>query len=219
MPRRSPRRSWTRGLRGHLRPACHHGAPVRGAPVEPSDAEGLLGEVFRIAFEQRATFDLGRESARPWLYGIATNLVARHRRSEGRRIRAVALLASRPGCCTPPRTCSWAIAATRPSTWRGTAGTSPSVAPGRGEPGRHHGEAGECGDDRSGHPASGPNASTAPTAPEPATVRPGARAVPKVVAVAADGTVKVGSLLPEPRPPLHHGSPSAPAAVPLWAPG
>lgn len=34
-----------------------------------------------------------------------------------------------PGCCTPPipRTCSGATAATRPSTWRDTAGTSPSV--------------------------------------------------------------------------------------------
>jgi RNA polymerase sigma-70 factor (ECF subfamily) len=63
--------------------------------VEPIDADGLLGEVFRIAFERRGTFDPGRESARPWLYGIATNLVARHRRSEQRRMHAMALLASR----------------------------------------------------------------------------------------------------------------------------
>jgi RNA polymerase sigma-70 factor (ECF subfamily) len=63
--------------------------------VEPADAEGLLGEVFRIAFERRASFDLDRESARPWLYGIATNLVARHRRSEARRLRAMASLAAR----------------------------------------------------------------------------------------------------------------------------
>jgi RNA polymerase sigma-70 factor (ECF subfamily) len=63
--------------------------------VEPADAESLLGDVFRVAFERRATFDTERESARPWLYGIATNLVARHRRSEGRRLRAMAALASR----------------------------------------------------------------------------------------------------------------------------
>jgi RNA polymerase sigma factor (sigma-70 family) len=60
----------------------------------PDDADGMVGEVFRIAFERRHTFDATRETARPWLYGIATNLMARHRRSEVRRLRAVARLAS-----------------------------------------------------------------------------------------------------------------------------
>lgn len=63
--------------------------------VEPAAAEGLLGEVFRIAFEQRASFDPSRSSARPWLYGIAANLVGRHRRSEQRRLHAMARLAAR----------------------------------------------------------------------------------------------------------------------------
>ena len=63
--------------------------------VEPAAAEGLLGEVFRIAFEQRASFDPCRSSARPWLYGIAANLVGRHRRSEQRRLHAMARLAAR----------------------------------------------------------------------------------------------------------------------------
>jgi RNA polymerase sigma factor (sigma-70 family) len=58
--------------------------------VGVDDAEALLGEVFRIAFEKRATYDCRRPSARPWLYGIATNLLARHRRSEARRVRATA---------------------------------------------------------------------------------------------------------------------------------
>lgn len=62
--------------------------------VEPAEAESLLGDVFRIAFERRETFDLERASARPWLYGIATNLIARHRRSEARRLRAMVCLAS-----------------------------------------------------------------------------------------------------------------------------
>lgn len=62
--------------------------------VEPADADSILGDVFRIAFERRASFDTARESARPWLYGIATNLIARHRRSEARRLRAMASLAS-----------------------------------------------------------------------------------------------------------------------------
>jgi RNA polymerase sigma-70 factor (ECF subfamily) len=55
-------------------------------------ADELLGETFRIAFERRATFDCTRPDARPWLYGIATNLIARHRRAEMRRIKATARL-------------------------------------------------------------------------------------------------------------------------------
>jgi len=49
--------------------------------VGPETADALLGETFRIAFERRATFDAGRVTARPWLYGIATNLIARNRRT------------------------------------------------------------------------------------------------------------------------------------------
>jgi RNA polymerase sigma-70 factor (ECF subfamily) len=62
--------------------------------IGPADADTVLGEVFRVAFEKRATYDTSYESARPWLYGIATRLVARHRRAEARRIRATARLAS-----------------------------------------------------------------------------------------------------------------------------
>ena len=58
--------------------------------VDPAEAEDLLGEVFRIAFERRPAFDRSRDSARPWLYGIAANLVAKHYRSETRRLRALA---------------------------------------------------------------------------------------------------------------------------------
>ena len=65
--------------------------------VGVDDAESLLGDVFRIAFEKRANYDGERANARPWLYGIATNLLAHHRRAEARRIGATArLLARRP---------------------------------------------------------------------------------------------------------------------------
>jgi RNA polymerase sigma-70 factor (ECF subfamily) len=65
--------------------------------VGVDDAEALLGEVFRVGFEKRATYDGARPNARPWLYGIATNLLAHHRRTEARRISATArLLARRP---------------------------------------------------------------------------------------------------------------------------
>ena len=60
----------------------------------PDEAEAMVGDTFRIAFERRHTYDVHRPLARPWLYGIATNLVAKHRRGEARRLRAVARLAA-----------------------------------------------------------------------------------------------------------------------------
>lgn len=51
-------------------------------------ADDLAGEVFRIAFERRAAFDPRWRSARPWLYGIATNVLHGRNRSEQRRLRA-----------------------------------------------------------------------------------------------------------------------------------
>ena len=53
----------------------------------PDEAEAMVGDTFRIAFERRHTYDIDRPVARPWLYGIATNLVAKHRRGEARRLR------------------------------------------------------------------------------------------------------------------------------------
>jgi RNA polymerase sigma factor (sigma-70 family) len=57
-------------------------------------AEGLVGELFRIAFERRKTFDSSRPSALPWLYGIGSNLLLKHRRGEARRLRASARMAA-----------------------------------------------------------------------------------------------------------------------------
>ena len=59
-------------------------------------AEGLLGELFRIAFERRKAFDASRTSALPWLYGIGSNLLLKHRRGEARRLRASARIAASP---------------------------------------------------------------------------------------------------------------------------
>lgn len=63
--------------------------------VGPDVADDLAGEVFRVAFERRDAFDPHHPSARPWLYGIATNLVHRERRSEHRRLGALRRLAAR----------------------------------------------------------------------------------------------------------------------------
>ena len=57
-------------------------------------AEGLVGELFRVAFERRKTFDASRATALPWLYGIGSNLLLKHRRSEARRLRASARVAA-----------------------------------------------------------------------------------------------------------------------------
>jgi len=60
--------------------------------VGRDDADELSGEVFRIAFEQRARFRPLHESALPWLYGLATNLLLKHWRRESRYLRALARL-------------------------------------------------------------------------------------------------------------------------------
>ncbi|MGW4228452.1 RNA polymerase sigma factor [Streptomyces sp. NPDC004980] len=56
----------------------------------PEAAEDLMAETFTTAFQRRHTYDLTRADARPWLFGIATNLVSRHRRAEARRFKALA---------------------------------------------------------------------------------------------------------------------------------
>jgi RNA polymerase sigma factor (sigma-70 family) len=53
-------------------------------------ADDLASEVFLIAFRRRASYDLGRDDARPWLFGIAVNAVRNHRRAELRRLAAYA---------------------------------------------------------------------------------------------------------------------------------
>ncbi|WP_345438740.1 RNA polymerase sigma factor [Actinoallomurus vinaceus] len=52
-------------------------------------AEDLVGEAFLTAFERRRRFDSRYADARPWLFGITTNLISKHRRAEGARYRAL----------------------------------------------------------------------------------------------------------------------------------
>ena len=59
-------------------------------------AEDLVAETFLLAFQQRDRYDPDRPDARPWLYGIATHLIGRHRRSEVRLYRALARPAHDP---------------------------------------------------------------------------------------------------------------------------
>ncbi|WP_329086374.1 MULTISPECIES: RNA polymerase sigma factor [unclassified Streptosporangium] len=52
-------------------------------------ADDIAAQTFLVAFSQRESYDLTHRLARPWLYGIATNLIARHRRNEERFLRAL----------------------------------------------------------------------------------------------------------------------------------
>jgi len=58
--------------------------------VGPDRAEDLASETLVIAFRRRASYDRSREDARPWLLGIAANLLRDHRRSERRQLLAYA---------------------------------------------------------------------------------------------------------------------------------
>ena len=53
-------------------------------------AADLVADTFERAFRNRSRFANADGSALPWLYGIAGNLVRMHRRTEARRLRALA---------------------------------------------------------------------------------------------------------------------------------
>lgn len=58
--------------------------------IGSDDAEDVLSETFLVAFRRRADFDLSTESAAPWLLGIASRLIRRHRAVEARHWRSFA---------------------------------------------------------------------------------------------------------------------------------
>jgi RNA polymerase sigma factor (sigma-70 family) len=53
-------------------------------------ADDVTAETFLVAFARRKQYDVSRPDARPWLYGIASNLIAQHHRAEARQYRALA---------------------------------------------------------------------------------------------------------------------------------
>jgi len=59
-------------------------------------ADDIVAETFLLAFRQRDSYDQTRSDARPWLYGIATNLIGHHRRAEIRLYRALARTGADP---------------------------------------------------------------------------------------------------------------------------
>jgi RNA polymerase sigma-70 factor (ECF subfamily) len=59
-------------------------------------AEDAVAETFLVAYEQRDRFDPKRGALLPWLYGIATNVLRRHRRVELRHLRTLARATGEP---------------------------------------------------------------------------------------------------------------------------
>ena len=59
--------------------------------------EDLAAETFKLAFDRRAGYDPERADVRPWLLGVATNLIRNHLRSCERGRRAAQRLDAGPG--------------------------------------------------------------------------------------------------------------------------
>jgi RNA polymerase sigma factor (sigma-70 family) len=65
-------------------------------------ADDLAVDTFVVAFHRSNDFDLAHESARPWLFGIATNLLRHHRRTERRQLLAYARAGRDPTATVDP---------------------------------------------------------------------------------------------------------------------
>jgi RNA polymerase sigma factor (sigma-70 family) len=64
--------------------------------------EDVAAEVFIRAFGGRGGYVPQRDSALPWLLGIANHVIGDHRRAEGRRLAALARAALDPGSVPTP---------------------------------------------------------------------------------------------------------------------
>ncbi|WP_044568479.1 sigma-70 family RNA polymerase sigma factor [Arthrobacter sp. M2012083] len=58
-------------------------------------AEDVTAETFLVAWEHLDSYDTSRDDARPWLFGIATNLLREHHRAEAKVLRTAAKSTSR----------------------------------------------------------------------------------------------------------------------------
>lgn len=79
----------------HRHATVVHRYIARRAGTETADE--VMAETFLVAFERRERFDHTYSDARPWLLGIATNLLAAHRRREARHLHTLARAADPEG--------------------------------------------------------------------------------------------------------------------------
>jgi RNA polymerase sigma factor (sigma-70 family) len=76
-----------------------HAAPLHrfaGRRLGDQLADDVVAETFLAAFRRRKRYDLSRADAGPWLYGIAANVIGKHRRAEVRMLRAFARTGTDP---------------------------------------------------------------------------------------------------------------------------
>ncbi|MBO2449175.1 RNA polymerase sigma factor [Actinomadura barringtoniae] len=106
----------------------YHAAVYRyvAGRLGPQPADDVTAETFLVAFRRRGRFDPERGELRPWLFGIATKLVAQHRRAETRRYQALARVgADRSDAGHEERVVTWVTAeGMQPQLARALAGLS-----------------------------------------------------------------------------------------------
>ncbi|WP_239133407.1 RNA polymerase sigma factor [Rugosimonospora africana] len=78
---------------------AYHGQIHRyiASRLSAGHADDLAAETFLVAFRGRKRFGGQGGHVRAWLYGIATNLIRRHRRDEERKYRALGRIAASDG--------------------------------------------------------------------------------------------------------------------------
>ena len=76
----------------HAAPLHRYAARRLGA----SAADDIVADTFLDAFRKRRRYDPAARDARPWLYGIAANLIGKHSRAEVRMLRAYARTGADP---------------------------------------------------------------------------------------------------------------------------
>jgi RNA polymerase sigma factor (sigma-70 family) len=81
------------GLYDRHAPAMHRYVARR---LGDGAADGVVADTFLDAFRRRHAYDLAISDARPWLYGIAANLIGKHSRAEVRMLRAYARTGTDP---------------------------------------------------------------------------------------------------------------------------
>lgn len=64
--------------------------------IGPDRADDVVAETFATAFKRRSAYDVRRESALPWLLGIATNILRHEWREERRQLRVFARTGTDP---------------------------------------------------------------------------------------------------------------------------
>lgn len=70
--------------------------------LDTTTADDLVAETFLQAWRERTRYNASRGTPRAWLYGIATNLLRNHTRSEVRGLRALAREHARSVRSDPP---------------------------------------------------------------------------------------------------------------------